>query len=122
MAAKIGLASGDRQPWKSAVELEAQRDDGARDDRAAVFAGRLVAPVGEEVPARGVEKGRVGAADRVDGNDAALLVDRDPDRDRALFLIGAASSQDRAASFPTEELAVADRCAPAGQPYFGCAR
>ena len=64
-----------------------KRDDGARDDRVAVFAGGLEAPMGEEVPASGIEKGRVGAADRVDGNDAALLVDREPDRDRALFLI-----------------------------------
>ena len=68
-------AACENQPssWKRSVI------DGARDDRVAVFGGGLVAPMGEQVPASGIEKGRVGAADRVDGNDAALLVDREPE-------------------------------------------
>ena len=98
MAAKIGRAGGvppalrGPQPssWNASVI------DGRRGDRAAALARRLVAPVGHQVAARGVEEGAVGAADRLDGDDAAALVDGQARRSDGLLAHWRASTPDRA--------------------------
>src|SRR5947207_6208817 len=77
MNAKIGLAGGIRQPWqKSAVELEPQDDHCGGGDGLSVLGCRLVAPVGNQVPPRGIEEGGIGTPERIDRNDSSATVDR----------------------------------------------
>src|SRR3954447_3501881 len=72
---------------KSAVELEAQRDHFGRGDRVAVVHRRLVAPVGDQVPAGRCEKSRIGTSDRINGNDAPACVDGELEAKRRFLSI-----------------------------------
>src|SRR5205085_8750000 len=74
-----------RRVWASAVELEAQRDHLGRTDRAAVLARRPVAPVADEIVPSGIEEDPVGAADGLDRDHAAALVDGQLEAKHRLF-------------------------------------
>src|SRR3954467_10408040 len=76
-----------RRVWASAVELEAQRDHLGRTDRAPILARRPVAPVADEIGSSGVEEDAVGAADGLDRDHAAALVDRQLEA-KHRFLLG----------------------------------
>ena len=89
MARKIGLAAGDRQPRGAQISRRARSASvivSRRGDRTAVFGRRLIAPVRDQVPARGGEEAAVGAPDRIDRDHPPALVDRQPERERRFFL------------------------------------
>jgi len=65
-----------------------------------IFRRRLVAPMGEDVLARGGEKGGIGTADRIDRRDSSCSVDGQSQpqsrffgRELLLLRIGAASAR-----------------------------